>query len=53
MVLIQDENDKKNRIYMNVDGEYIQIIRPKELRVRSHKHFPRGAIKFIGRKEGK
>jgi hypothetical protein len=35
---------------MNVDGEYFNIVKPVELRVRPDKNFPQGVIKFLARK---
>ena len=35
--IVQDESDKFNRIYLNIDGEYINLIKPKEMRIRLSK----------------
>jgi hypothetical protein len=34
---------------MNIDGEYFNIVKPIELRVREHKDFPQGKIKFLSK----
>ena len=42
---IQDESDKFNRIYLNIDGEFINLIKPKEMRIRLSK-INNGNLKF-------
>lgn len=34
---------------MNIDGEYFNVIKPYEIRVRTHKDFPQGVIKFLSK----
>jgi hypothetical protein len=35
---------------MNVDGEFYQIIKPVELRIRESNTFPNGTLKFLKKK---
>jgi len=32
---------------MNIDGEYYQIIKPKEIRIRQSSNFPNGTLRFL------
>jgi hypothetical protein len=32
-----DKNDKMNRIYFNLDGEFFHIVKPISLKIESHK----------------
>lgn len=42
---LQAGNDKFNRIYLNIDGDYMNLIKPKEMRIRLSK-INNGNIKF-------
>ena len=41
------ENDKKNRIYLNLDGEYFHIVKPVLLRVELNKDMCQGQLPFL------
>ena len=41
------ENDKKNRIYMNLDGEYFHIVKPVLLRVELNRDMCQGQLPFL------
>lgn len=41
------KTDKKHRIYMNVDGEYFHIVRPKLLRIELNRDICDGQISFL------
>ena len=43
----QNELDKYNRVYLNLDSEYHHIVKPKELRVRLAKKLNGGKLKFV------
>ena len=43
---MQDENDKVNRVYLNIDGDFIGLIKPKEMRIRLSK-INNGNLKFL------
>jgi len=45
----QSVDDKENRIYLNVDGEYYQLEHPIELKIRKSKKFVEGQIKFLAK----
>ena len=40
-------DDRINRVYLNVDGEYYHIVKPVEMRIRLNKRLSNGNIKFI------
>ncbi len=44
-----DKNDKYNRIYLNIDGEFYHLVKPEELRVRLAKSYNGGTLKFLQR----
>jgi len=50
-IKLNGENDKYNRIYLNIDGEYLNLIKPKEMRIRLSK-INNGTLKFAKRNEG-
>ena len=41
------EEDKKNRIYLNVDGEYFHIVCPISLKIQINKNLCNGQIPFL------
>ena len=41
------EKDKKNRIYMNIDGEFFNVVKPISLRVRLNNKILNGQIPFL------
>ena len=45
------EKDKMNRIYMNIDGEFYNIIKPKTVRIRNNTRILNGQIPFLKYKE--
>ncbi len=47
---LKDSEDKYNRVYLNIDGEYYQIVKPREIRIRQSNKFPNGKIKFLMKK---
>lgn len=42
-----NENDKKNRVYMNLDGEYFHIVKPVYLKIVNNKEIFGGQIPFL------
>jgi diacylglycerol kinase family enzyme len=44
-----NENDKYNRIYLNIDGEYYNVVKPIEMRIRLCKTINNGKIKFLAK----
>jgi hypothetical protein len=48
---IPDSNreDKLNRVYLNLDGEYFHIIKPIELRIRLNRKLSKGNVLFLGK----
>ena len=44
---LQNVDDKFNRIYLNLDGEFYNIIKPIEMRIRLAKRINNGKLKFL------
>ena len=42
-----NENDKKDRIYLNIDGEYFHIIKPISLKIDLDRSLCNGCIPFL------
>ena len=42
-----DKNDKKDRIYLNVDGDYYNIVKPISLKIQLDKSICNGQIPFL------
>lgn len=42
-----NDKDKKNRIYMNIDGEFFNVVKPLSLRVRLNTKILNGQIPFL------
>ena len=40
-------DDKFNRVYMNIDGEFYYIVKPKQLRIRQSRAYPNGQLNFL------
>lgn len=45
-----NKDDKENRIYLNLDGEYFNIVKPVSLRIRLNEKIFNGKIPFLKRK---
>ena len=48
-----DENDKTNRVYMNIDGEYYHLVKPFSLKIVNNKHIFGGQLPFLRAREDK
>ncbi len=46
-----DENDKTNRVYMNIDGEYFHVVKPVNILIYNNKQIFNGQIPFLKRKK--
>lgn len=46
-----DENDKTNRVYMNIDGEYYHVVKPINILIYNNKQIFNGQIPFLKRKK--
>ena len=42
-----DKNDTKNRIYLNIDGEYFHIVKPLLLRIELNRDYCGGQLHFL------
>lgn len=41
------EEDKKNRIYLNLDGEYFHIVKPIIMRLELNRNMCQGQLPFL------
>jgi len=46
-----ESDERENRVYLNIDGEYFNVVKARELRVRSNKKFLDGKVKFLYKKK--
>ena len=44
---IKMEKDKKHRIYLNLDGEYFHIVKPKSMRLELNRDLCQGQLPFL------
>ena len=42
-----DKNDRENRIYLNLDGEYFHIVKPILLRIELNRSYSNGQLPFL------
>jgi diacylglycerol kinase (ATP) len=47
--IINDDNDRYNRIYLNVDGEYFQLVKPVQMRIQLARELCNGSVPFLKR----
>ena len=50
---INSDNDKYHRIYLNVDGEYFQLVKPVQMRIQLARELCNGSIPFLKRNNNK
>ena len=41
------KNDKKHRIYLNLDGEYFHIVKPLSMRLELNRDLCQGQLPFL------